>query len=157
MYCTVRLCSICDILKVCTSETVWYTEGVHFWDRVIYWRCALLCCVLHCSSLSGVHITVHSGLPTSAGLGSSAAFATCLVTSLLVGFGHISPPAQASAGDGTVQLTEGDLRLINGWSFIVEKIIHGRPSGIDNSVSTYGQHQSSLSRLTRLSNSLFYS
>lgn len=88
---------------------------------------------------SGVHISVHSALPTSAGLGSSAAFATCLVTSLLIGFGHISPRPQPDDGDaGIVRLTESDLRLINGWSFVVEKIIHGRPSGIDNSISTYG-------------------
>lgn len=88
---------------------------------------------------SGVHISVHSALPTSAGLGSSAAFATCLVTSLLIGFGHISPPPQPDDGDaGVVRLTESDLRLINGWSFMVEKMIHGRPSGIDNSISTYG-------------------
>jgi len=95
-----------------------------------------------CRTVSGVHITVHSELPTSAGLGSSAAFATCLVTSLLLAFGRISPPPQ-QAGDraDTVQLTHRDLHLINSWSFMVEKIIHGRPSGIDNSVSTYGRHE----------------
>jgi len=104
-----------------------------------------------CSCASGVHISVQSTLPTSAGLGSSAAFATCLATSLLIGFDHISlspQPTDAgvesddSSGDvGVVmRLTEGDLRLINRWSFVVEKIIHGRPSGIDNSISTYGQN-----------------
>jgi len=88
-----------------------------------------------------MHITVHSELPTSAGLGSSAAFATCLVTSLLIGFGHISlfPQHQRADGDA-LQLTDADLKLINGWAFTVEKIIHGRPSGVDNSVSTYGQN-----------------
>jgi len=109
---------------------------------------------LHCSAVSGVHVTVQSALPTSAGLGSSAAFATCLVTSLLVGFGRISAsqppqPGDISASlrsgdrDGVVQLTDGDLHLINSWSFMAEKIIHGRPSGIDNSVSTFGQNHPS--------------
>jgi len=104
--------------------------------------------VLLSSTASGVHISVHSALPTSAGLGSSAAFATCLVTSLLIGFGHISPRPQPDDGDaGIVRLTESDLRLINGWSFVVEKIIHGRPSGIDNSISTYGLDHWFLSQL----------
>lgn len=110
----------------------------------------VFCCIAPANgAVSGVHVTVQSALPTSAGLGSSAAFATCLVTSLLVGFGRISAsqppqPGDISASlrsgdrDGVVQLTDGDLHLINSWSFMAEKIIHGRPSGIDNSVSTFG-------------------
>jgi len=100
----------------------------------------LVVCAL-CSTVSGVHISVCSDLPTGAGLGSSAAFATCLVTSLLTAFGHISsqsPQQQARDGSDKLQMTDRDLKLINDWAFIVEKIIHGRPSGIDNSVSTYG-------------------
>ena len=92
-------------------------------------------------TVSGVHITVKSQLPTSAGLGSSAAFATCLVASLLICFGHISSPDNS---DGSVHLTDRDLQLINQWSFMAEKIIHGRPSGIDNSISTYGRNHSLL-------------
>lgn len=99
----------------------------------------VFCCIgAKNGTVSGVHITVSSELPTSAGLGSSAAFSTCLVTSLLVGFGHISASPQPSDGDGRVMLTDKDLHLINRWSFMAEKIIHGRPSGIDNSVSTFG-------------------
>ena len=72
-----------------------------------------------------------SHLPTGAGLGSSAAFSTCLAMSLLVLKGLIPRKEHSS-------LSAAQLKLINNWAFMAEKIIHGRPSGIDNSISTYG-------------------
>ena len=88
------------------------------------------------SAVPSVHINVTSTLPTSAGLGSSAAFSTCLSTSLLVSSKIITAKTTL---DGVLQLTAVDRELINRWAFMAEKIIHGRPSGIDNSVSTYGE------------------
>ncbi|ELT90453.1 hypothetical protein CAPTEDRAFT_173234 [Capitella teleta] len=80
--------------------------------------------------LSGMKVELRSSLPTGAGLGSSAAFSTCLAAGLLVASGSIK--------DSRLGWEEKELDLINKWAFQGEKVIHGRPSGIDNSVSTFG-------------------
>lgn len=80
------------------------------------------------------HVEVRSHLPTSAGLGSSAAYSVCLASGLLLSTGNISQ----LNGNSKESWSQDDLRQINEWAFMAEKIIHGRPSGIDNSVSTYG-------------------
>ncbi len=61
------------------------------------------------------------------GLGSSASYSTALVTGLLIHFGHIPR-----------NFTEKDKNLINQWSFVSEQIIHGTPSGIDNTLTVFG-------------------
>ncbi|CAM8911424.1 unnamed protein product [Rhodiola kirilowii] len=80
-------------------------------------------------------VVITSELPLGSGLGSSASFVSLfllrfslcqiLLVWILEAQGWISPG-------------EDDLDLINKWAFEGEKIIHGKPSGIDNTVSTYG-------------------
>lgn len=95
---------------------------------------------------------VDSSIPVGSGLGSSAAYSACLSTALLAAAGKIaSQKAMSDASpDGfvsgdvlrtpkTVSLSSEDLALINKWSLEAEKLIHGKPSGIDNSVCTYGE------------------
>lgn len=80
-------------------------------------------------------VTVTSELPLGAGLGSSAAFCVALSGALLAS----SESCELDySQQGWVALRNSELDLVNKWAFEGEKIIHGRPSGIDNTVSTYG-------------------
>lgn len=74
-----------------------------------------------------MQISVSSQLPTGAGLGSSAAYAVCLSGALL----HIA--GRLSQGED-----KANLEKVSQWAFRSEQIIHGTPSGIDNSICTYG-------------------
>ena len=103
-----------------------------------------------------------SQLPMGAGLGSSAAFAVAFAGAVLSASGKLTSPIKPN---NTQQIPEvlkakfklptancvplshssfsdwsrDDLDLINKWSFTVEQIIHGTPSGIDNSISCHGE------------------
>jgi mevalonate kinase len=84
-----------------------------------------------------VEIVIASELPTSAGLGSSAAYSTCLAASFLELTSHIKSHSTDETSHGW---SDHDCQLINHWAFQAEKIIHGNPSGIDNAVSCYGMY-----------------
>eukprot|EP01080_Neovahlkampfia_damariscottae_P011142 gene11142-3964_t len=77
--------------------------------------------------LNGALFKLKTDIPVGAGLGSSAAFSVCLISSLFLQHKLIQ-----NIND------EIYLNLINDWSFQIEKLIHGIPSGIDNSCSTFG-------------------
>jgi mevalonate kinase len=71
-------------------------------------------------------VLVKSGIPVGAGLGSSASYSVCISGGLALAVGVV-------AG-----LSAESRPLINSLAFLCEKIIHGNPSGIDNSVCTFG-------------------
>lgn len=97
--------------------------------------------------LGGLFIRVESDVPMRAGLGSSAAYGVSL-SGALVEFlrnrsqqiGHNSSnisrrgycPSQAPCS-----LSE-EMDVVSQWAFISEVVMHGKPSGLDNSVCTYG-------------------
>lgn len=85
-------------------------------------------------------------LNTGAGLGSSASFAVTAAASLIHYVKSKIPQKNVSKtcykpsewNSDLIEFTERDLNLICQWSFSAEKIIHGTPSGLDNTVCTYG-------------------
>ncbi|XAR52581.1 Mevalonate kinase [Bertholletia excelsa] len=79
-------------------------------------------------------VVVTSELPLGSGLGSSAAFCVSLSAALIA----LSGSVNSFSDQAWLQLGENELDLVNKWAFEGEKIIHGKPSGIDNTVSTYG-------------------
>lgn len=80
-------------------------------------------------------VVVTSELPLGSGLGSSAALCVALSAALLA----LSDSTSLDLSlQGWLMFGEKELDLVNKWAFEGEKIIHGKPSGIDNTISTYG-------------------
>ncbi|CDU22517.1 related to cystathionine beta-lyase [Sporisorium scitamineum] len=73
---------------------------------------------------------LRSALPIGAGLGSSAALSSCLAAALNILYGRIPAPANDVSAEHSA--------YVNQWAFLSEKVIHGTPSGVDNSVAVHG-------------------
>jgi mevalonate kinase len=82
-----------------------------------------------------------------AGLGSSASYSVCVATALLLANRRINLPklpAPTSAEhlhishQGRRAIPAATAEEVNKWAFVAEKILHGNPSGVDNSVSVFG-------------------
>lgn len=99
------------------------------------------------------NLTVRSTLPVGAGLGSSAAFSACVATALLLLHQRVEipplpvPTRQATESDpGHVHVSHQGRRAIppavaeeiNRWAYVSEKVLHGTPSGIDNTIVVFG-------------------
>lgn len=89
--------------------------------------------------------TIRSALPIGAGLGSSAAVSVCLSSALLYLNGHLPLPGHSNrkhqqhpAPPASHLVSHDAAHLVNSWAFVAETIMHGNPSGVDNSVSTLG-------------------
>ncbi|CEQ41179.1 SPOSA6832_02871 [Sporobolomyces salmonicolor] len=74
--------------------------------------------------------TIRSSLPISAGLGSSAAYSVALSSSLLYTHGILPLPS--------AQISREHADVVNAWAFLAEKVLHGTPSGVDNTVAALG-------------------
>ncbi len=79
--------------------------------------------------------TLRSTIPIGAGLGSSASISVCLSAALLLQIRALSGPHP----DQPCQESALQLERINRWAFVGELCIHGNPSGVDNTVSSFGK------------------
>lgn len=70
---------------------------------------------------SAKDITISSNIPMGGGMGSSAAYAVCFSATQLL-----------------LQGKKWDLDEVNKRAYEIEKKHHGNPSGVDNTISTYG-------------------
>ena len=106
---------------------------------------------------------IRSEIPVGAGLGSSASFSVVLATLLCLSNGHIDTSdacstlkmsnqsnAQMINNQSNAQMNINQIKhepilldidrknMINNLAFLAEKIIHGEPSGVDNTLCTFG-------------------
>ena len=121
--------------------------------------------------ISGLEVFIASHIPFGAGLGSSAAYSICIAAGLMVASNKV--PAQYvvvgnSEEDTSLPIPLSDrvrelgvgvelcsysklpdvvLNEINRLGLEAEKLVHGTPSGIDNSISTFGKPISDLSAI----------
>ncbi|XP_011497951.1 PREDICTED: mevalonate kinase [Ceratosolen solmsi marchali] len=82
--------------------------------------------------LNPFRVTIDTELPIGAGVGSSAAFSVCLIA----GFLHWSQLQRNI--NSPPEFDTSSLENISRYALNCEKIMHGTPSGIDNSICTFG-------------------
>ena len=103
---------------------------------------AFLYLYMHVASVTGLRpaqtYTIRAGLPVSAGLGSSAAFSVSVSSALLYSHGVLPVPASSSSRPEDSSVAAEHAHLVNAWAFVAEKVLHGNPSGVDNTVSALG-------------------
>lgn len=86
-------------------------------------------------SFPGCNYCLRSTIPIGAGLGSSASIAVCIAAALLLQLGVLAGPhADQPSHEARVQVER-----INRWAFVQELLIHGTPSGVDNTVASLGK------------------
>ncbi|KAK6052973.1 hypothetical protein COOONC_09525, partial [Cooperia oncophora] len=66
------------------------------------------------------------------------AYCVCIATALLQTSGLIPSPSIVTDEDGNLTWEEQHLDMIRKWATAAESLIHGRASGLDAAVCTYG-------------------
>jgi mevalonate kinase len=85
------------------------------------------------NDLNNYELEINTNLPIGAGLGSSASLSSCLASVFLI-------LTNCIVLNKDLKFTNEQLHLINEYTYNIEKLFHGRPSGIDNSVVLNGNY-----------------
>lgn len=92
-------------------------------------------------------VFVLSEFQPGVGLGSSGAFNVAMSAALLRFYGHLDSSSDVAVDNvqgsargwqDVLKPTHDNCTLVSRWAYAAETIMHGRPSGIDNSISTFG-------------------
>ncbi|POY75312.1 putative Cystathionine beta-lyase [Rhodotorula taiwanensis] len=128
-----------ELLTLLANQYISHEAGQNL--KAVQSAQAFLYLYMHVASVTGLRPsqtnTIRAGLPVSAGLGSSAAFSVSVASALLYSHGVLPVPGQQSPA--TPHSVESEhAHLVNSWAFVAEKVLHGNPSGVDNTVSSLG-------------------
>lgn len=87
---------------------------------------------------TGFNIELTSDMTVGAGLGSSASFAICLSAAFYT-FCQIEQNLNFPKEFNTnSEVMKNSQEIISKWAFCSERIMHGNPSGLDNTICTFG-------------------
>lgn len=88
----------------------------------------------------GFTIQFKSEIPIGAGLGSSAAFGVCISAAFYMYTMSLTQPNFVKTFNDSASPEERDElnNVVSSWAFLCERIMHGTPSGLDNTVCTFG-------------------
>lgn len=87
---------------------------------------------------TGFNIELTSDMTVGAGLGSSASFAICLAATFYT-FCKIEQNSNFPNEYNTnLEVMKSSQEIISKWAFCSERIMHGNPSGLDNTICTFG-------------------
>lgn len=89
---------------------------------------------------SGIALNFKSEINMGAGLGSSASYAVCLAAAFYTYSLERSTPTFVAEFNRSTSPDEMTFFLItiSSWAFLSECIMHGNPSGLDNTICTFG-------------------
>lgn len=89
---------------------------------------------------TGLTLDFKSGITMGAGLGSSASFAVCVAGAFYVyGILRNQPDFLVKYHTSATEDEKSYMRtIVSAWAFCSERIMHGTPSGLDNSICTFG-------------------
>ncbi|KAL4002556.1 GHMP kinases N terminal domain family protein [Acanthocheilonema viteae] len=111
--------------------------GVQHLAILAFWY-LLLGVVQRKKDILAVKVTIRFKLPSCVGLGSSGAYCVCVTAALLQTAGLIPAPSIPVNDEGSLTWEDHHLDMIRKWSAAAESLIHGRASGLDAAVCTYG-------------------